>query len=406
MGLLSLALLTYLGRRLAGTVSKEHGRRRVLFRHVFALGFALFVYLTFVRPATWWETAGALSMPAAHGTYGWDTPTLLRYIFPGIEYADTLKTIGTSKLLRLMLLVNDKNEVHARVYRYPDHQLLAIAANQYAVNALLMEQVATANMFETGRKVYRGDDDVAVVVVTLVDYDLYSTAELTAVMQNRVDYARKHGYGVYSRWAQEMFPLLLAGENGPEWVPVLMMQAALHAFPKAKYIWYLEADAMIADLDVDFVGQVARGDVLDRHLVRDVQVSPLEGVIKTYVSTKGENVKMFAVRRDSGLDLRSWVLVNDLEGKAFLGGWAQPLTRHHQLFRSDPVAALAHILLWHPTWMKRFGLVEGRVMSGVLLVTAREEDREHFQKGDFVVSFQGCKERGTCGEDILSFGQA
>lgn len=109
------------------------------------------------------------------------------------------------------------------------------------------------SFLDHGKLVYRKSNDAPeVVVVTLIDFENYELETIIQIVQNRVDYAQKHQYGVYIRWIQEFLPVL-ENQNlaeSYEFIKPLVIRAAMHAFPTAKYIHFVDQDALLMNLDL------------------------------------------------------------------------------------------------------------------------------------------------------------
>lgn len=99
------------------------------------------------------------------------------------------------------------------------------------------------SFLDHGKLVYRKTNDAPeVVVVTLIDFENYDMETVIRIVQNRVDYAQKHQYGVYVRWIQEFLPALENQnlDQSYDFIKPLMIRAAMHAFPTAKYIHFVD----------------------------------------------------------------------------------------------------------------------------------------------------------------------
>lgn len=345
-------------------------------------------------------------------------PTTSKYIFPPVEHAPLLQELGRKKLV-YENRVRDANhpEIDQSVifslnkFDDPDQ---AIQMNKEKDENTALDLSRAKNMFKNHDKVVykpkNPKNQPEVVIVTAIDFEKYSLGGLTTSVQNRVDYAHEHKYGVYVRWAQEFLPWMnsFANFDKPEkrkWVRIFSVRAAMHAFPEAKYFWYFDEDGLIMNMSIDMKQYVLADEALGPIMLRDHPVAPRNGIVKTYKSSKPQNVRLLLIQSPEKIETTSFIVKNDDIGKSMVEFWANDLYFEYPNFPYGPDSAITHILQWHPFLLSRSALIPGRTIGARHSNTKIEaDDHIHYVKGDFTVSWSDCK--GDQCEATLSFYNA
>lgn len=366
------------------------------------IGLGLFIYLL-----TSFFTLGQLpkrTYPAEHGYYINEIPASSPLIFPHIDHATVLKEIGIRGLYTIRTDIEGRSSF---VLKHDDKPLSDDEKKKTSDQILLVKK----SFLDHGKLVYRkSTTSPEIVVVTLIDFESTDLNTIVSVVQNRVDYAQKHKYGVYVRWLQEFVPILQNQDlqKSQEYIKPLIMRAAIHAFPQAKYIFFVDHTSLIMNLDLTLQQHLLDPNVLDMALLRNVPVIPGSN-IKTYTHFNVDTTRVIIPQSYTGeLDLSSMVVSTDLHGKAFLEYLIDPLYRSYEWDSFS--ASVAHILQWHPQLLGKTALVVQKLISAPYDVNSQSDansaekvDALHYTDGDFVVSLEGCKLRGTCASDIESF---
>ncbi|ODQ82577.1 glycosyltransferase family 34 protein [Babjeviella inositovora NRRL Y-12698] len=376
--------------------------------------FLVFIYLFFVSPSAvpqgkfsqlLGKSRRAAKYPKVHGLHVKEIRLKSPLIFPPIESAPLLKEIGLSGLFHTKVLHDPTTKTDKTIYQYFDEDFLSDNNELSNVNnkkddgALLSAKKAFLNH---GKRVFTGSQSPEIVVVTAIDFDKYELSGLMKIVQNRVDYAQKQSYGVYVRWIQEFVPILQKHNNDKEWTRLMVMRAAMHAFPNAKYFWYLDQDSLIMRYDIDLYDYILRPAALDPIMIRDQSVIPPGGVIKTYSDAKPESVRLFLTQLDTKIETDSFILRNDVYGKAILEFWMDPLYRTYGKFSAHQDSALALMLQWHPLILSKTALIPARTISSLNTYMELPEggDDVHYSEGDLVVLFRDCSKHQTCQKDM------
>ncbi|KAG7938062.1 uncharacterized protein OGAPODRAFT_75412 [Ogataea polymorpha] len=334
-----------------------------------------------------------------HGLYKHEIIVNSNYIFPPIEHAPLLRELTLDRLFKSKVSPDNPQE---KLYYYSDdddlNDLNEIKDKSNSENPLDQSRKAFK---EHGRIVFRpsgGGKSPEIVIVTGVDFEQFEQGHLTKVVQNRVDYAHANGYGVYVRWIQEFIPTLQEFHNDRKWAKLFILRAAMHAFPQAKYFWYLDENAYIMRHDIELYSYLLEPISLEPIILRDQPIVPPNGAIKTYKKTKPEDVRFVITQTKDGLNTDSFILKNDIYGKGLLEFWTDPLMRKYPSFVADDKDALMHILQWHPVILSKSAIVPGRTIASLHSSNIAEEadDTSFYQEDDFVVNFKGCDVHHTC----------
>lgn len=342
--------------------------------------------------------------PPEHGYYAYEIPASRQYIFPFIEHGDVLKEIGVRGLYTIR---TELDGVSRYVYNSYDKPLTDEEKKKTSDQILLVKR----SFLDHGKLVYRKDSShPEVVIVTLIDFENYSMDTIVNIVQNRVDYAQKHNYGVYVRWSQEFIPLLKYQDvqASYEYIKPMIMRAAMHAFPQAKYVFFVDQNALIMNLNVPLQQHVLNPKNLDLALLRNSPVVPNSN-IKTYTHFQMDRAKIFLAQGPDGmLDLSSFIVSADMYGKAFLEFLIDPLFMDYDWPSFE--ASIGHLLQWHPQLLKKAAVVMNKIIAATYDPTKttvpQQEDSTNalrYTDGDLVVSFKGCKQRGSCASDINTF---
>lgn len=344
---------------------------------------------------------------------GNDIATKSPYIYPPVEDAALLRELGAANLVILAkvrdldmpefertvilsLNANDDPDPEVQKQREEEENKLSDllrAKNNFKNHDKLVHRPANGEYPE-------------VVVVTAIDFEKYLLELLIKVVQNRVDYAHAHNYGMYVLWYQRFLPKLnaLSFLNDLErrkWVRIYSMRAAMHAFPGLTWFWYLDEKGFIMDHAVDLKKYMLEPEVLEPIMLREQPVMLPLGVIKTYRNTRAANVNLIVTQLAEKIETHLFIVKNNPMGRAIVELWGDPLYLNYQNFPNGPDSALTHILQWHPFTLLKLAIVPARTILGKHVVGAADP-KLHYHDGDFVVHWGDVNDFGTC-EQILNY---
>lgn len=327
-----------------------------------------------------------------------------KYIFPPIQEAPYLKELGLDKLFKVEFTQDGSNR---KLYSYsPDYfeDLSSSASDKTSDSNSLSAYVDTIKNFKNnGHRIYGGNEKPEIVLVTSINFENLDPTYLVRIIQNRVDYAHKNGYGVYSRWAQEFTPIFQEHKNDPDrWARVFVLREAMYAFPNAKWFWYVGENSLIMRDDISLNNYILKQTALDPIILRNQPLLPPDGAVKTYSNILPSDVSLILTQTERNLNTDNFIIKNDLTGRAILELWMDPLFRKYPSFRKEENNALAHILQWHPVLLSKTAIIPPRTITGIAPEKAKDSTNleQIYQNDDLVVSLADCKEDGDC-ESLL-----
>ncbi|EDO18991.1 hypothetical protein Kpol_2002p62 [Vanderwaltozyma polyspora DSM 70294] len=349
-------------------------------------------------PASTSITIKKSNYPAARGVYINEIQASSPLIYPHVDHAKVLKEIGIRGLYILRLQSNGDN----RYVIKPDDKPLSDEEVKKTTDQVLLVK---RSFLDHGKLVYRKENGPEVVVVTLIDFEKYDRATLVKIIQNRVDYAERHKYGVYIRWIQEFLPMLEAQnlQSGYDYIKPLVVRAAMHAFPSAKHVVFVDQRALFMDMNISIQKHVLDPKVVDMAIRRDIPVVANSN-IKTYHNVKVENVKLLIPQgKDGNLDMSCFVTSTDSFGKRFFEFLGEPLIRNYNWNTFEQ--SVGHIFQWHSSFLARTAIVYPKLFSSVYNPEIKNKMDNVFEytEGDLIISFKGCDQRGSCVKDINEY---
>ena len=345
------------------------------------------------------RTAGATDVSTKlHSYYANDIPVKNALIFPSIEHAPLLREMGVDALFNTKVDAQGK-----KLYLMTE---AATEDSEASLNRKFESDDSKSQLLhvkksflEHGKLKYTGSSSPDVVVVTLVDFEKYEQTQLIKIVQNRVNYAQKHNYGIYVRWTQEFLPMLSVHNAKYDWAKLYALRAAMYAFPNAKYFWYLNEEAMIMRYDIDMVKYLLNPKVLDPIMLRNQPIVPPNGVIRTFKNTDSADVDLVVTQAGQDINTDSFILKNTFLSKALVEFWNDETFKSYHNFPRLAESALTHILQWHPKFLAHTAIVPPRTIAGLDSDIAVNDDI-HYSKGDFVVVFRDCEAKQSCSKEI------
>ncbi|KAH8687860.1 galactosyl transferase GMA12/MNN10 family-domain-containing protein [Tricladium varicosporioides] len=223
-----------------------------------------------------------------------------------------------------------------------------------------------------------------VVIVTVVDEDNYNKEYIENIKENRIEYAKKHGYTTF-------FPTVKDYElNGSPstWAKVPAMRHALTKFYYSEYIWYLDQNSLIMNPDLTIENHIMDPKRVESLMIKDQPIVPPDSVIKTWGGLKGNQVQLVLSQDKEGLSQGSFIVRRGDWSKFFLDTWFDPLYRSYNFQKAD-THALEHIVQWHPTILSKLMLIPQRIMNAYTKEQSAGETGT-YKDGDFVIRFAGC----------------
>lgn len=200
-----------------------------------------------------------------------------------------------------------------------------------------------------------------VVIVTTID-DKLSPAHISAIKENRKDYAHRHGYATFFPNTTD-YDLADAPRS---WSTIPAIRHAMTKWEDTPWVWYLTATALIMDNHESLQSKVLAPAKLESMMLVDKPVVPPDSVIRTFTHVKADRIDLILSQDKDGLAGGSMLVRNGEWAKFFLDAWFDPLYRSYN-FQKAEAHALEHFVQWHGTVLARLALIPQRVMNSYAL---------------------------------------
>lgn len=339
----------------------------------------------------------------------------LRYIFPSIGDYSLLKELTVEKLM-MKVNVHDANNPNSAksIIRHMNNfddtdpaVQMAKEAEENEVSDLKRAQNTFKNLDKVAYRHVSSAKYPKVVIVTLLDFDQYGHDLLVKIIQNRIDYAHKHNFALYARWAQEFLPLYNSFEamHKPEkahWARLYCTRAAMLAFPDAEWFWFLDENGLIVNMDINIEEQLLTPDKLKSLAMQNQPITPPDGDIRTFRTADPEDFKVITLQAFDMMQSFSFVVRNDDLGEAYLNVWSDKLYLGYSKFAAGPDSALSHMLHWHPYLLKSTAIVPANYLASVApnLKPAVDTSDVFYEEGDLAVYWGRCQSVQECEEKV------
>ena len=119
------------------------------------------------------------------------------------------------------------------------------------------------------------------------------------------------------------------------WSKVVAARHALTEFPDARYIWYLDQDALIMNPNLRVEEYIMAASRLQESMLRDLPVVPPDSIIKTFSNLRGDDVALALTQDKDGMAVGSFVLRNGDWARFLLDTWFEPLYRSYNFQKAE-----------------------------------------------------------------------
>lgn len=229
--------------------------------------------------------------------------------------------------------------------------------------------------------------------MTALDNTQYNEVYLESIRHNREQYASRNGYETMIVQASDYD----TGKFPRSWAKIIAMRHALSKYPDATYVWFLDQNAYIMELDRKLEEQVVNPAKLESLMIKDWSIVPPDSIIKTFSHLKGEDAGLVISQDETGLVTNSYILKNGEWAKFFVETWMDPLYQSYN-FQKAERHALEHIVQWHPTILSKLALIPQRTFASY----GRNKEGNAYRDGDFVTLLVDCTVTGPTSCDKQS----
>lgn len=175
-------------------------------------------------------------------------------------------------------------------------------------------------------------------------------------------------------------------DNAPaSWAKIPAMRHAMTMYPDARYLWFLEQNALIVNMDTAIDEAVLSPASLDTTMLKNQPVAPPDGIIRTYGNLQGKDVEFIIAQDAEGLETGSFILKNGDYAEFLLDTMWNELYRHYRFQRAE-THALSHVVQWHQTVLSKMAILPQNAISSY----STAKHGSVYKDGDLVVLFRGC----------------
>lgn len=208
--------------------------------------------------------------------------------------------------------------------------------------------------------------------------------------ENRQAFCDYHGY------IQEFINISKynIGTNHPVWAKLPAVAEAFANHPKAKWVWWLDLDAIIMTPKVDLNEHLLSHKALLSRIDRNADIKGSGGRItghKQKSEVDPANIDLIVSQDHNGLNAGSFFMRRSPFIKLLLDLWADPQFRDVQ-WTGQEQTALIHLVEHHKVLRERTAYVPQRVFNAYSV----GGDNMGWKTGDLVVHFAGCWVNKEC----------
>lgn len=249
-----------------------------------------------------------------------------------------------------------------------------------------------------------GDKSPRVVVVTIIDDVKYPREYWEKIVENRLSYAKLHGYGVIVRLTSDYAKFIdSTSHQTAGWARIAVAREAMESFPKAKTFWFIDQNALIMNPQVDIVEDFVKPENLESKMLRNVPVQRDSGIIRTYVNNRASDVSLIFSRDESKMSTNSFVYKNSLQTKAFFETVMDPLFRGYRNFWNE-ADAINHVMQWHTYFLMHAAIVNPKLLASYATpAEGQYHDELQYTDGDFTVMVKCDYATEACKKEFMRY---
>lgn len=212
------------------------------------------------------------------------------------------------------------------------------------------------------------------------------------VYENRMTYAKMHG--LEFMWAN-MTSYNLPNGEGLVWNKIPVLQEAFDRFPDAEWVWWVDIDIIIMNMELNVYDHILSRDGLDRHILLNKKLTGAGGGETGYITPstyRYEDIN-FVIPEDSwGMNAGNFFMRRSEWSDWLLDVWLEPLfVKENWVFAEND--AWTHMWQNHKIVRDHSACVSQRSMNSY---PASNPLGESWQPGDLLIHFAGCDGGGEC----------
>ncbi|KAF8534398.1 galactosyl transferase GMA12/MNN10 family-domain-containing protein [Trichophaea hybrida] len=233
------------------------------------------------------------------------------------------------------------------------------------------------------------------VMVLVLNRTSHSTDYINKIVENRQEYAKAHGYGLFKKEASDY----AGGKTPSGWARIPAIRHAMSTYKYSEYFWYLDQDAIIMNPSLSIESHII--SPLGNLIRRDVPIVPPDSVIRTYRHVPPQRIQFIISQDKTGLQPGSMIIKSGAWANYFLDAWYDPMFRFYSFAKAEQ-NALEHIVQWHPTILTKLALIPQKTFNSFSSLS--ENSADTYEDGDFVINLYGCSKPGrNCEKEFNRF---
>lgn len=206
------------------------------------------------------------------------------------------------------------------------------------------------------------------------------------VVENRQEYADWHGYTLHQVDFDDIdFP------GHVIWKKIPAIKRAFTANPEAKWVWWLDLDAIIMNAHVPLSTYLLHPLVLETKLQRNATVRHMNATL-SHADLRAEDVNLIFAADMNGLNAGSLFFKRGDWTDMLLDAWTDPYVMEHHQTMGKEQDALIHMINHYEEVANHTGLVDQHVINGYSV----GDEHMKWQEDDIVVHFAGCWVDNSC----------
>ncbi|GAB7354565.1 hypothetical protein MBLNU459_g5018t1 [Dothideomycetes sp. NU459] len=204
--------------------------------------------------------------------------------------------------------------------------------------------------------------------------------------ENRKEYADWHGYTFY--------PINMSEIDFPAhaiWKKIPAIKQAFAANPEAKWVWWLDLDAIIMTAHIPLSTYLLADSVLEQKLIRNMTVDNINRTL-SHEDLHAQDVNLIISQDGNGLNSGSMFFRRGDWTDMLLDAWTDPYVMEHHLKAKMEQDALVHLVDTYEEVANHTGLIEQHIFNAY----AQGGPEMRWQEDDIAVHFAGCWVDKTC----------
>ena len=190
------------------------------------------------------------------------------------------------------------------------------------------------------------------------------------------------------------------------WTKMSVLQDAVNRYPDAKWIWWLDFDAVVMAPNIELGEHILNSDVMYSKMLKD-RTFPImhlgQSLAEDYVlpaHPDPNSVNLLISHDQNGLNAGSFFLRSNEWTQMFLELWRDPILMLEKEWWAHEQDALVHLFLQHHQFMKNhIGIVSQREYNAYAPDDINKEalskdkidlEAQFWEPGTFVIHFAGC----------------